>query len=568
MGLDKLDMDAERNNINIDAATEEAFNSSADSVIADAEMNLDTEPRQSRISSSFRKFFSVAGIVTAILLMLFTFSIIFWKPLSEFLHLNDFKSPREHFVYVETKAANELANSFAGAYGKYLAEACSEQSAVHYDLQIELGDQLIDSINGAVTQDKDIDGSWIKDISVSVVNNRDMDKYYTALSLRLGEYNIITPSYYGSNAKDKVWMCIPEISNTYLEMNADAKNPILGYWSMENLGIDAQEYTSFLAALPSEQIFVQLLRKYSDIIIHQITDVKGREGVLRVGDLRENCTILTATISERQWIKILISVLQIAQEDELLDGLYEDLVRFRSDDSINQELRYTDKIFAVLEELNAALDQADEENYIQWIDYVSGTDQIIGRRIRFSDAETEFYYALVFDNNMLSCEFDIFDMISGFGCGELSGIMLDGKVDICVDQTQYYTVEIEGINCRNLMSGRLVGNFRVTTYGDQADNQVYDLEVEEQSDGLFLELIITSEYSSSTKLTLKRKLHEPKSIQLPDEVLSAYDENDLAKWLQTCNLEPLIKNLELADVPDDITARIKAYWLLLSYLQS
>ena len=522
-----------------------------------------------RTLSSLRKVFSYVGIVITVILTLLLLVVIFWKPIAQFLHLYGFKSPQQHFAYVETQAATKYADSFAETYGKLVAHYCSEKTTVQYDVEMKLGDQLLNAVNTDKPEEYRGDLSWLQELSVSAVYNKDLDNHNIELSFGFADHEIVNSSIFWNYAAGDMWFGIPEISQVF--MKSDIEAFFENYYGLdpEEYSVNDEDLSAFLAALPSEQVINQMIKKYTSMVINRITDVDSSRETIALGTIHQECTVLTATIREKELIQIFMVILQALKDDELILNLYADMGNISGQDPEQYQDGFIDKINVLLADLDQALAEAKEENYIQWIDYVNDTQQIIGRRIRISGSEKEYYTCVLMNFSEVYFEYDLFDMIRICGGGELSGMDFEGNFDVYSEGKPYCCVMVDDFTWSKYTIGHITGNYRITLdesvsqqlFSDGINKQVViDLKLKETDKSFSININALIDNSPELDLYFKVTDKQPMGVRVPDSSITINHEEDMIAWLETVDLEPLIRNLKKAGATKYWINSIEQYW--------
>ncbi len=548
--------------------TEEVIHTDEQIIEDISDLNND-DLKHERILPSIRKIFSYLGIVVTFVLTILLLVIIFWKPIAQLFNLYGFKSPQEHFAHVEMEAATKFTDSFTETYGKYLAHYFSEKTTVQYDLDMKLGERLLDAVRKDIPEEQRSDLSWLQELSLSAIYNKDLDNQNVNLSLRLADHEIINPSIYWNFAAGDMWIGIPEISQVYIKSNIEAFFENYYGFDTEEYSVDSDETSAFFAALPSDQVLNQFIKKYANMIITGITDVKSDKETISLGTIEQECTVLTATIPEKELIQILISVLQNLKKDEMILNFYADMGKNSGEDPEWYKNEFVDEINVLLVDLDQALAEAKEENYIQWIDYVNDTQQIIGRRIRISGTEKEYYACMLMNFSEVYFQYDLFNMIQICGGGKLSGMDFEGKFEIYSEDEPVCSVMVDEFSWSKYTMGQITGNYRITLdeyaiqglFGDKINNQiVIDLTLKETDKSFGINISTLIDNSPELDIYLKITHKQPMGVRLPENAISINHEEDMITWLETVDLETLINNLKKAGATKYWINHTEEYW--------
>jgi len=313
-------------------------------------------------------------------------------------------------------------------------------------------------------------------------------------------------------------------------------------------------------ALPDGDTLAKLLKRYVDLAIAELDNVKQSTTTLELDGLKQECTQLTLKIYEEDAIKVAKAVLTAAKDDaELKQALvdFAEAIENLTGQDMNAdgiEASFEEAIEDLLEELNEKED-FDTESFIQLITYVDGSHNIIGHALSMVEADDDvellrYYTVTEGDKFAFTAVADGMDLkISG--SGTVKSGKTSGTYDVSVDGEKAITLKAEDVTTEG-------GTVTITL----SDALLEELELdalpfkkpalEIKLDGDTAEINLLAEGKLLVGIEMKITESNGPNLSIPSGAVDATDSNALQQWAGNLNLNKLIKNLEKAGVPSEL----------------
>lgn len=521
----------------------------------------------------------IIPVAAAVVVVIAALVAVFWKPITGMFDKSEkFDTPQEHFSHVEDLSADQFATDLASAYGTYLATQTKQENANEYEAHILLGDQALNLLSAYWFEDQAVDISWLKDIMINLDGTAGEDYTQAILTLGLGDDEVISADVILDMATYMMWVAIPELSNSYLKYDFNALYESQFGYAIDDSKFGADYYTMYQAALPSQQVVYQLAQKYTDIILEKVTDVVSAKETVTVGEYSQKCTVLTATITEKNLAEICLAVMETLKEDEVILGVIGDLAKIDDVKPEDAKEEFIEEIESCIRDMNDILAEADDANYLQWIDYVDDFDQIIGRRFTISGSEHDVYYLTVTSDEKFACEVSIPDNFASnvenaeyihiTGNGNIVDGIVNASYKLRVEGDSYLNIDLVDFNISKMENGYLDGKIllepKISLY-EEIIGYKFDTD-------LVIEIVMyTSDAQSKFEVralladdlfagvTFKRKSTETTVVDQPAKIVDPNDQEQVMEWFKSFDFETVISNLKKTDMPMDLVAAIEEY---------
>lgn len=515
-----------------------------------------------------KRFYNVIAIIASLIVACYMLIVIFSGSLLPYIEKLDFKSPRDRFITVETKNANDMADLLASAYGKHYSRLSAESKGYDAQMHLLLSDLFMERVNSYLPEEKRTDLSWVDDIALNLNVDRDGYLLNWSFTSSLMDHSIISTNSVFDASTNTLSFQIPELSKEYLQINLNEYFANNGCYELPAIQTAADSYDQMIAALPSEQIVNQLLKKYFSLIINQVQNVQKSDFTFCAGGKQIACSRLTATITEKELIQIFILILQTAKSDELIMKTYEDLILCSSGGTDSIPLNLSDEIDACILDLIKAAENAKDDNNIQWIIYIDKNKNMIGRRIRISGMEHDYYTYTIFDGDELLYYYDLFGKIKVEGTGNRTERLLNMCFDVHYEQKYIARVAVEGFDVIRYSNGNYfaktiiepTSSFTKNLFGNEFDTKlkaILDIKTTRQSTDCSVSLYANDEFYIG--LTMETFEHIGDEVNFPKNSFNLLDENDQNAWLDTVDFQKIVKNLESVDLPSEFSDMLKEH---------
>lgn len=533
---------------------------------------------------------AVIGAVAAVLVVGIVALVLNW---SNLFGKKNYSTPQEQLAYVEQQALNEVTGTVSDLYGSLFANTDKTDAAAEIDMHLLLGEDLLSTLEMSLSQSGvDADLSWLADILLEVntnVNNNWMD---LDLGIGLGTTPVLSLEMIYDLENLNFWMGLPGLSNQYLYVDT-AELSGMGDSYLEEVQAQAAMLTGLTEALPSDEAINQLLNKYIGLVLSGIKTVETSTETKEVDGLKQELTVLTATITDEDLLNIAISVLETAQNDadlkqvidsfgDYYNAVYEIQMQSYNEyygdtyEAVDLYSEFSTTVAEGLEALKAQLSECDPEtNYLTLVDYVNGSDEIVGRSVAISTApENVLSYLTVSEKGQWAFAANLAGVtVTGSGTDENG--KLNGSYLLNLYDSELLELELVDIDTAKLDEGKLLGKLQLyPTAALIEDVMGMDSSVSAfvLGGGMALELSCEEELVSVNVisdnavvlgLTMAAQEVASTAIEAPSgTALNAANATDeqMTAWLASWNVEQLVSNLKAAGVPAEYADLVGQYF--------
>ena len=480
-----------------------------------------------------------------------------------------FSSPEGYFQYVMKKAVRENARTASNIYNNLVKE------------NLNFTDK---SISGAVTlrleeegrdflEDIDIvdDAGWLEEVTLET-DASVKDKVISAtVALKLGQDEVLSGNAVVDANKDRAYVQVPSLSDTYLGAETEDLMYELSYYLGD---MDFFEFWDTLyECCPDKKTVEKLLYKYSCLAISCIDDVEKSKDTVEAGDVSQKCLSLKATINTKTLQNMLETVLKEMREDEELKKIMKDLSALEGMEDLYDDYR------DLLDELLDEVEDIDLYEKIILEVYVNGKGELIGFQIEYD--ELRILSVKPRDGKKFGLEISYESYADGVkleGTGKESGNKASGEFEVKVET--YYGSErirfrLEDVDTEAIEEGNVKGTFILPLkeiddiFG--LDNRMlrkYEMVLSADMDESKqkAELILMNDKDQVASILFDFKTGSGKKADLPKnaDVIIVEDGDDLEDWLDTIDVDRFIRNLEKTEMPSDMVDEIEDLldWIL------
>jgi len=217
-------------------------------------------------------------------------------------------SAKEYYQTIEKYNLEKQIDAISEFYGLYLAnyKKSSEGVGAKTDVTVEISPKAAASIG--------LKG--LKNFKASVISMQTDKKSQSVISLFTNDKQFTSLDVLTDTEKELVYILIPELSKAYLKISANS-----GYEDGAAVPFTAKELTELLNNNPlTQELLNQLLKKYTSIIVEEISDVTIANDNVTIAGVNANETRMTVKLDEKTLLSIAEKVLTAAKADkDLLD---------------------------------------------------------------------------------------------------------------------------------------------------------------------------------------------------------------------------------------------------------
>lgn len=508
------------------------------------------------------------GIIALVLAVAVALAAFNWKSVTRFF-TRTFATPDVYMAEVEKDHVAKTASNLATNYDKALESYSPKGSAVDATVTVEVGDQLISLLSTALQQSgAELDLSWVENIVLEPKVNTYENTMQVDVGVGLNSVKVATVSMVWDMDTQTMWVGVPELHKTFVEMDAAE---VIGYEAeemAETMAMSQQLTAAMMDAMPTGDQLEKLINKYFGLIVDGIDDVEKSTETMEAGGLEQKLTLLTATVSQKEAMKILMNVLEEAQDDktieDIMDGMSEALDTANGTSGTDLYESFTYGVDEALEEMEYALDEASNSKLLTIETYLDSKDDIAGRTltVHMDGEKVEASYLTVTEGKEFAFEAEM-DTFTVTGEGTIENQKRTGSYTFTGDGTDYLVLEVEDLLQAD--DGSVTGTIRLlptaATY-EMMDlpaatagilgQAALALTMEEES----LTLSIETGGQSLLAMTLSGETAKPSQVAIPDGV-STEDNAGGEKWLSELDFDKVLNNLKKAGVPDSYMTAIE-----------
>ena len=492
------------------------------------------------------------------------------------------ESPQEYMVYVEEKAADELIENLSEAYDAYLEAMSNDNIATSGQMHILLGDDVLNLLKPTLQQAglPADDLRWLSDVLVDMDISAQDQKLASKLGIGLGSKKLLTMDLIIDLASGDAWFAFPELSSQYVESKLEIGD------------MDLQAGADLAKALPSSDTLAGLLKTYYGIVLDGITNVEKSSKNVTIDGVSQKFTQLTATVTEKELANIVIDVLEHAKTDADLKAIINDYATYYN--AAQKELwdelykpyynteyvpvdihaELLNGIEETLEQMEDALDDCDEANYLTITTCIDASGNIAGRELKFYGEDSvnmgDLYYITVKNGGQTAFELVAKDL-KITGSGTESGGKQSMTYIVTYDETKYLTAKFTDVVVKDdALSYTLVLKPETALLTDVLglDSSalsfvsVMDLSLEISCDAKGDLGYVGYKLFNGEKLlagiTMDAQEKTPSAITAPESSVNSQDQQALANWIQGMKFDTVLDSMKDAGVPDALTQALKA----------
>lgn len=500
-----------------------------------------------------------------------------------------YDTAEEHMIGVEGDSVNQIADVVSGAYGTLRGsfDTESQTNGGTVQMHILLGDELLNLIQtNMVYSGMNMELDWLSDVMFNIATAQEGDLMQVDMGIGLGNTKIATLSYLIDTARSIMYVGVPELTSTYMEMEipADAMN---GMSFRDMITAGQAQFAQMQETLPTEEEVEALLVKYAGVALTKITKVDKQLVTLSTGGVSQELTQLTTTLSQADLMEIVEKILEYAKTDDTLLSILETLITYQGggyyyEGSVKENLLA--EIDGLLEELRENKAYASEQNYIVLTTYVDSRNNVVGRCITMhSEGEAQMQlldYKQVTDGEKFAFEAQISDgAMQIIGSGTKDDDKQNGTYTLSAEGQKILNLKVTDLDTEKLENGDLSGTFLLTPSQEVMDTFLaqaqlptalvselaIELKIDSSEDGGNFEIRLLNNGSTMLGLTLASQL-EDRGVSLPSKTINMNaSEEDAMAWILSMDFNGLFAKMKEAGVPTALTNTLEAYLQMISY---
>ena len=473
----------------------------------------------------------------------------------------------KYFKYVENQSFKNMAGDVSDTYGILLNNITAQKSG-EGSIKFKVGDEAISLMEDLLEEEADqkVELDWLNEIELNMEANVEDDKEQVKMTLdvdgeELADFDVIMDM-----ENNEMFFALLNLSDEYIGT------------SLEELGGSAASLSSLridedvVKALPTDKELEKLLVKYLKIAIDTMEDVEKSSKKIRINGIEQKVTALEFELDTRTVCEMMENVLEAALDDADLEDYICNAADALADEGLIPEEEADelyDNLAKQLEELLEDVEEADFENetILVLTDYVNSKHEIIGRSLEIGGEEV-FYYATVTKGKKIATEIECASLYIE-GSGTKKGDLRNITYDIEMNDMVMATVEVKDFDVKKIEEGYINGTFIIEPASElldeldidsditkalsiakpqlelvfKSDEKTVDFEINvNNNDDLFFGLALASKEKNASK------------IRAPKDY---YDIKDADEWLETLDLDEIIKRLRKTSIPEELVDSIE-----------
>ena len=469
-----------------------------------------------------------------------------------------FTSPAGYFQHIVKKTSDESAEQFAKAYDKVISSTDAgvneSQSA---EFSVEIGKSVRNLLEDATYQDFD----WLEKVSFRVDADSTKEAAQTNMGLALNDKQLISLIILANLKEEKGYLQIPELNKSYLGMEFEELFSMLDI-DMDDFNEVNESTEKVLKALPDKSKVEKIIKKYFDLAISCIDDVKQEKEKVTLEEVTNTYTVLETTIDEETLQSMLETIVKELKEDEDIKKIIMDVSATIEDADADDVY---DEFLDALDDMEDEIDDlGDEKIEIVLKLYVDNKGEVYGTVVEIEEADLEVFNLMVRKGSKFAYEFEV--KVNGVkgsleGTGKMSGSKMSGDFLLKAAGMKLAELKAEDVQLKDLEDGYFNGTITVSLASSAAKLIENEVDDDFPFDIKKLNLKITSASSKADAdcrislnegekmlgaVSVTYKTGKADKIKFPadSEVVMIENESDLMDWAEDIDFDEFLESLE------------------------
>lgn len=472
------------------------------------------------------------GLTAIPAIILITVICYFTIPSVKNFFLKNFMSTEKYYARVEEENTKNTISTIKNLIETYSNTAAAQEGSLSFHLS--------DAVTAQIPEDFGDIGEFVNNLTLEFYSATKDAKTLGTFQLKYkeGEALLTLELYFDTNS-NKYYLRLPELSDTYLEIDVTTAASLSLYGDTI-----AETLTAKLGVIDSNTV-IALLEKYMNLFFDELakegTLSKDTKTSVSISGLTKDCTSFTIDANAQQIKEIATNILEYAKKDDTLIGLINTL-------GLNSSM-FQAGIDSTLAEIKTATSTGDSRlNLVVYADDMN----IIGRTISFIDNvdDLAISYLIIEDGNKTNAEFKMSEtneqLLSLLLKSESSDSGSSGDITATADGT---SVALKFSNVSFIDDkdsfGKVNGTFSFT---ESETLQSIALKATATKDAQDIQISYSLMNAEAFTLTVTTKKAELKEFSLPptDQTISMDDEEALQNYILNSNYQTVIKNIGTA----------------------
>lgn len=491
----------------------------------------------------------------------------------------NFSSPKDYYLWVEKKNADESSDKIAKAYNEKMQFVNSDNKHVDFNLGLEMSNTLFEVMG--LDEDEINQISFLKKTQIKSSVDQKGDLNASVTKFLIGDQEIISMDGI-TDGENQMYIAVKDMSPKFLKFNLED----LTGASMTS--ISSQEYVQkFADCAPDAETTKRLYKRYMEVLYQNYNNIAlEKSTILQVSNVAQKCAQIDVTLTKEDMFTIVDAMfdtmandadLQKIYEDymQIMKEQYEDRIRSYNPDYVYEIPSYADAIAEARKGYEESKERADmEDGYLICMSvYVDNKGNIIGREWNTSrNGINEYIHCLsARENGQRAFDISILadsKCVAFLGSGTETNGKFNGHFTMEFEGIQQFDVEAKDFEIDALQVGRLNGTF-VMKPTDKLKNLAANSEYAEMLNSA--KITLTSYMSGSenrmsfdidTKdekflgLSMEQFLSKAKEIVLPaaEDIIEVKEVDSVAfaQYVKDLDFTKLNENLRAIGMPEEM----------------
>lgn len=511
------------------------------------------KPKSKALLSVLKK----VNIPVIVAIILIVSLVAYAAPVIKTSVVKTFTSSEGYFKYVANKSFGDFSEDFADLYEVAMSNT-TENKGAKGTAEITVGDglsELLDDLGADVEPDY-ID--WFESAKLDIKASRRDDRVGANIGVKLNDEDIASMDMVLDTKEMKSYMSFPGINSDYIFVDLDSY-----YYGAESM----QQLEEILNVLPDEKVTKNLLCKYMEYLVNSVDEVEETKETIQAGDISQKVTALTAIIDGDTLITAGKNALKALKKDKDVKKIVEDICKI---DEVGGSYKdFLESVDAAIENLEDTDGKELFEEECEFTLYVDNKSELAGIMFEYEDVNIEAYTAE--KGSKIGTYLKIRasgTAVSFEGSGKMSGDKISGDFDLKVAGIDILTISLDKLDKEKLIDGVINGKATITPnediedlpadYTDVISKLAIVIDGKSKSvDDVKETIVLEYDGKECAKIAYDVKETGADKVSVPKKFVDANDYDEAEKWREKADIDKLIKSLEKAGVPDELTDMIE-----------
>ena len=403
-----------------------------------------------------------------------------------------------------------------------------------------------------------VDISWLNDLKLDIATDMNGNTIGERARLTLNGTELATLEMFIDMDNGTLLMGLDGLSDSYVKMDFAEMS---GLSSMSGLMESLKSFNLDDYDLDLDKIF-DVAEKYYAMIFEELDNVEKADGVFTANGVSQNCTVLTANVTQRQFYSIIKKILVAVKDDSDIKSLVKDVFDGYGDslsaygvtfDALYSEMQSS--IQMAIDEFEGYDQYVTDDTMLSIVDYAAD-GEIIGRDIKlsgFGSDPFEIFFGNAKSDGKFGTELTVNGVTYLSGSGTVDGAKLTGALQLAY-------------------GGRVLGTLTLTDFDYQENIGTMEIAL---SQDVWREMVGSSTASVLSSASLKITLTDSETVfdvmiggmsALKATATEGAKESvavdsgkaavDVESWSSTLDLTAIYNRLQSAGVPMEMLSSL------------